>query len=146
MTARRNRNRHGCSRVQRPIMSRLQNRPLTARHGKGSFRNEAHGVLSYLNQMGLSQQDIQGIIDPRLQAIAFDAYRYKILHSQMTGTRNSIASKRKKLKPAKSMTGGTGAGSAHSPQRSQAKLYQKALKSQKADDWANALVGRLKLD
>jgi len=119
---------------------------IDARHGKGSFRNEANGVLSYLNQMGMSQQEIQNIIDPRLQSIAFDAFKFNQLHSQMTGTRNSIASKRKKLKPAKSMTGGTGAGSAHSPQRSQAKLYAKAVKTQRSDDWANALVGRLKLD
>ncbi|MGB7934060.1 MAG: hypothetical protein WCH04_17895 [Gammaproteobacteria bacterium] len=117
---------------------------IDSRHGKGSFRNEAPGVFAYLNELGLSPQDIQGIIDPRLQAIAFDAYRYNILHSQMTGTRKSIESKRRKLKPAKSQTAGTGA--ATSSRTSQAKLYQKVVKSQKMDDWASALAGRFKLD
>ena len=66
------------------------------------------------------------------------------LHSQQANIRQSLAGKRKKLKPAKAMTGGTGAAS--SSRTSQAKIYQKALRTQKSDDWANALAGRFKLD
>ena len=94
--------------------------------------------------MGLSQQDIQGIIDPRLQAIAFDAYRYSILHSWQANTQQSLEGKRKKLKAPKSQSAGM-RGTA-TRQTGQKKLYRKAMKTQKADDWVAALAGRFKLD
>ena len=117
---------------------------IDSRHGKGSFRNEAPGVIGYLNEMGLSQQDIQGIIDPRLQAIAFDAYRYSILHSWQSNTRQSLEGKRKRLKPPKSQSAGMGGTATR--QTGQKKLYRKAMKTQKADDWVKALEGRFKMD
>ena len=149
-TARQNADRQTQQDQQRIFQStaayyeQIAEQEIDSRHGKGSFRNDAPGVYSYLNQMGLSPQDIQGIIDPRLQSIAYDAYKYNQLHSQHANIRQSLAGKRKKLKPAKAMTGGTGAGA--SSRTSTAKSYQKAIRTQKMDDWAAALAGRFKLD
>lgn len=110
----------------------------------GDLEKDIGLMAEHLLDLGFSQQEILSILDSRVQVMAWEAAQYRELKKSATAPGVRLGAKRKKIAAPRIAGAGTGKREP-SNARQQRDTLRKAVKTQRDEDWVNAIAARLKI-
>lgn len=116
---------------------------IDAEFGEGAFDKYGPQVVKYLREEGFTDEEIASLVDARLTRMAYKAAILASGATEKTAPKVRLGRKRKQHEPPRASRSGQGKRKPSS--KAKRDTYRKAVKSQRQEDWLDAIEARLNL-